>query len=271
MDFVHQIQNFMDTSSLSRLVQILATVLIGLLIIRIVLQFTRRALNRSKIDSVLYAFIINCIKIGCLVVLVISTLEVAGFSTSTFVTVLAAAGAAVALAVKDSLSHFAGGLLILVSKPFVKGDVIESNGIKGRVQEINLLYSKLVTYDNRIIYLPNSILANNTIINESGADLRRVDLKIGVSYDAEPERVIHVLLGALSSSAYCLQEPKPLIGISDYGASEVIYDVFGWCRTEHYFDARYDFYRKIKNTLDREKIDIPYTQIVLHTQEEQSV
>ena len=264
MNTIDQIQDFVETSSLNRLVQIVVAVIIGLVLIKIILMLTRRALDRSKIDSVLYTFIINCIKVACLVLLIMSVLNIAGFPTSTFLTVLAAAGAAVALAIKDSLSHFAGGLLILVSKPFSKGDWIESNGISGRVQEINLLYSKLITFDNRIIYMPNSILANNTLINNSGTDLRRIDLKVGVGYDADPEKVKAVVRGALEQSVYFLQKPEPLIGIASYGDSEVLYDVFGWCRTEDYFNAKYDFYELIKNALEREMIDIPYTQIVLH-------
>ncbi len=269
MDIFRQFQNFMENSSLSRLIQIAAALVIGLVMIKIVLIFTRRALNRSPIDSVLYTFIINCVKIASLVLLAITLLSLAGVPTSSFLTVLAAAGAAVALAVKESLSHFAGGLLILVNKPFSKGDLIECSGVTGKVQEINLLSSKLVTFDNRIIYVPNSILANTTLINYSGADVRRIDLKVGIGYDAEPERVIAVLRQALESSEYFLREPEPLIGISDYGASDVVYDAFGWCKTEDYFPARYDFYQRIKAALDRENLDIPYTQIVLHQAEGQ--
>ena len=264
MNIFEEIKSIMETNSLNRLVQIIAAVFVGLILIKIILMLTRRALNRSKIDSVLYTFIINCIKVACLVLLAISVLNIAGFPTSTFLTVLAAAGAAVALAVKDSLSHFAGGLLILVSKPFSKGDWIESNGVNGRVQEINLLYSKVITFDNRIISIPNSILANNTLINHSGTDLRRIDLKVGIGYDADPEMVKAVLRGAMEQSSYFLRKPEPVIGISNFGDSDVVYDVFGWCRTEDYIIARYDFYELIKNTLAREKIDIPYTQIVLH-------
>lgn len=269
MDIFRQFQNFMENSSLSRLIQIAAALVIGLVMIKIVLIFTRRVLNRSPIDSVLYTFIINCVKIASLVLLAITLLSLAGVPTSSFLTVLAAAGAAVALAVKESLSHFAGGLLILVNKPFSKGDLIECSGVTGKVQEINLLSSKLVTFDNRIIYVPNSILANTTLINYSGADVRRIDLKVGIGYDAEPERVIAVLRQALESSEYFLREPEPLIGISDYGASDVVYDAFGWCKTEDYFPARYDFYQRIKAALDRENLDIPYTQIVLHQAEGQ--
>ena len=264
MNIFEEIKSIMETNSLNRLVQIIAAVFVGLILIKIILMLTRRALNRSKIDSVLYTFIINCIKVACLVLLAISVLNIAGFPTSTFLTVLAAAGAAVALAVKDSLSHFAGGLLILVSKPFSKGDWIESNGVNGRVQEINLLYSKVITFDNRIISIPNSILANNTLINHSGTDLRRIDLKVGIGYDADPEMVKAVLRGAMEQSSYFLRKPEPVIGISNFGDSDVVYDVFGWYRTEDYIIARYDFYELIKNALAREMIDIPYTQIVLH-------
>ena len=267
MDTIDQIKDYLQTGSLNSLVQAAATLIIGLIVIKIILKLTRRALNRSSVDSVLYTFIVNCVKIICLILLLMTVLSILGFPTSSFLTILAAASAAVALAVKDSLGNFVGGLLILVSKPFSKGDLIESNNMIGKVQEINLLYSRLVTFDNRIISVPNSALANSTLINHSAAGIRRVDLKVGVGYEADPDRVTGILRKALERSEYLLSEPKPVIGISDYGDSAVVYDAFGWCGAEDYFNARYDFYKQIKIELERENLDIPYSQIVVHTVE----
>ena len=265
MDRVRAMEDLLDNNWLGLLMEIIAVLIIGLVLIKILLVVTRRMLTRSVIDSVLYTFILNCVKVACLIVLVITVLSIAGIPTSTFITVLAAAGAAVALAVQGSLSNFAGGLLILFSKPFVRGDLIESGGITGKVQEINLLYSKLITYDNKIICMPNSTLANNTLINYFGADLRRIDAKVGVSYEADVEKVKSVIMQVARESELLLEEPKPLIGVSEFGDSAVIFDAYVWCRSDDYFSARYSLYENLKKAFDREGIEIPYPQAVLHT------
>ena len=264
MEGLRQFEDMLDNYRIGTLIEMAIVLLIGLILIKILLVITRRMLTRSMIDSVLYTFILNCVKVACLIILVITVLSVAGIPTSTFITVLAAAGAAIALAVQDSLSNFAGGLLILLSKPFVRGDLIESGGITGKVQEINLLYSRLVTYDNKIICMPNSALANNTLINYFGADLRRIDVKVGVSYQSDIDKVKSVIMQVIENTEILLSEPKPMVGVSDLADSAVIYDAFTWCRSDDYFQARYSLYENLKKAFDREGIEIPYPQIVLH-------
>ncbi len=131
MDRLHQFQDFMDNSSAGVLLQAVVVLLVGLIAIKILLRVTRRLLARTLIDSALYTFIVNTVKVVSLAILIVTVLSLLGIPTSTFVTVIAAVGAAVALAVQDSLSNFAGGLLIMISKPFVRGDLIESGGIMG--------------------------------------------------------------------------------------------------------------------------------------------
>ena len=264
MDILHQFQDFVDNSSAGVLVQAVVVLLIGLIAIKILLRVTRKVLARTLIDSALYTFIVNTIKVISLAILIVTVLSLLGIPTSTFVTVIAAVGAAVALAVQDSLSNFAGGLLIMISKPFVRGDLIESGGIMGKVQEIDLLYSKLITYDNKIICMPNSVLANNTLINYFGQELRRIDLKVGVSYEADIDHVKTVIRQVIESSDLLLTEPAPMIGVSDFADSGIIYDAFAWCRSEQFFDAKFGFYENLKKAFDREGIEIPYPQVVVH-------
>lgn len=264
MDRLHQFQDFMDNSSAGVLLQAVVVLLVGLIAIKILLRVTRRLLARTLIDSALYTFIVNTVKVVSLAILIVTVLSLLGIPTSTFVTVIAAVGAAVALAVQDSLSNFAGGLLIMISKPFVRGDLIESGGIMGKVQEIDLLYSKLITYDNKIICMPNSVLANNTLVNYFGEALRRIDLKVGVSYEADIDHVKAVIRQVIEASDLLLTEPAPMIGVSDFADSGIIYDAFAWCRSEQFFDAKFSFYENLKKAFDREGIEIPYPQVVVH-------
>lgn len=268
MNTIQTLIDIIRSGSFQTLLQAAACFLIGLIVIRIVLRLIEPVLQRSRLDPVLHSFIINCVKVACYSILVITALNLAGIPTSTFITVLAAAGAAVALAIKDSLSNFAGGILILISKPFSRGDLVECNGVTGKVDEIDLLYSRLITFDNKRICMPNSILANNAIINYSGEDLRRIDLKVSAGYDDDIDHVKSVIRSVIEGSDYFRRDPAPMIGVSEYADSAVIYDAFAWCETDSFFDARYYLLENIKKAFDREGIQIPYQQIVVHIEGE---
>ena len=261
------ILNAFSNETFGSLLRAAAIFVIGLVVIKIILAATRHVLKRSTLDGVLYSFIINCIKVVCVIVLVITVLGYIGVPTSTFVTVIAAAGAAIALAVQDSLSNFAAGILILINKPFSQGDLIECNGTSGKVQKIDLLYSTLKTFDNKIISMPNSVIAGNTVTNYSGADKRRIDIKAGVGYDSDIDHVKSVIKEVLDSSDYFDKERAPIIGVAELADSSVNIDVMVWCDTSLYYDAKYYLLENLKKAFDREGIDIPYPQLVVHTGE----
>ena len=265
MDWFYEVLNKLESSSVQTLLQAGLALLIGLIAIKILIVVIRGMMAKSGIDSVLYTFILNCIKIACLIVLALSVLNYAGFPTSSLLTVLAAAGAAIALAGKDSLSNFVGGLLIIFNKPFSKGDLIEVSGISGKVHEIDLLYSRLITYNNQQISIPNSILANNTLINYFGAEDRRVDVKMSASYDADIDHVKSVIRRVIDEGEIFTHEKEPLIGVSSYGDNAVEYDAFAWCRSDDYFEARYYLLEHLKKAFDEEGIEIPYPQLTVHT------
>ena len=241
---------------------------VGLLFLKILLVFVRRTLKRSHLDDVLHVFVINTIKAVGLTILGITVLSSLGVPTSTFVTVIAACGAAVALALKDSLGNFAGGILILINKPFKQGDLIASNGVEGRVQHIDLLYSTLLTLNYQIITIPNGLVANNTVVNYSMAQRRRIDIKAGISYEADIEAARHSIIDAIQKDDHFLKDPLPFVGVAEHGDSAVVLDVFAWCETENYFPARYALLELVKNTLDEAGIEIPFPQIVVHEKED---
>ncbi len=258
------ISRMFDDTLLGRVLSALLILILGMLLLKIILTIVRRSLEKSSLDQVLHTFVINTIKVIGVIIMLITALNVLGVPTGSFVTVLAAGGAAIALALKDSLGNFAGGILILLHKPFKQGDLISSNGVEGRVQNINLLYTTLMTLNYQTITLPNGLLANNTIINYSMAERRRIDLRVAIAYSEDIEKARQCLLDVLSRSASFLAFPEPVIGVAEHGDSGVILDVLVWCETEHFFDARYELLESIKNAFDEAGIEIPFPQITIH-------
>lgn len=255
-------------SIISRIVACVIILVVGLILMKILIRITRKALSHSRLDSVIHTFIINCIKIVFVILLIITILGSLGVSTTHFITVLGACGAAVALALKDSLGNFAGGILIMINQPFSRGDYIESNGLEGKVREIDLLYSTLVTLDNKIISIPNGLMANNTIINYSDQENRRVDCKFGIGYGCDIAKAKSVIQQVIDESHYFLDEPEPVIGVSEHGDSAVIIDTLAWCRNDDYLHAKYYLQEHVKLAFDREEIEIPFPQCTVHFDKE---
>jgi len=192
----------------------LGIVFIGYIIISILCKIIWKALEKSKLDEVLHTFIINCIKVVLWILVAITAMSYLGIPIPAFITAIGAAGVAVALALKDSLSNFAGGILIIFSKPFNKGDFIEDYQTSGQVEKIDLLYTTLLTFDNKTITIPNGKLANSTIVNYSRADTRRVDCTFAISFQDDIEKVKDLLQAVAESNPIILREPEYMIGVA---------------------------------------------------------
>ncbi len=236
-------------------------VLVGYIVIRILCRVIRKALTRSRLDEVLHTFIINCIRIILWIMVVITALSYVGIPVSAFLAALGAAGVAVALALKDSLSNFAGGILIILTKPFKKGDHIDDNQTSGKVEKIDLLYTTLITFDNKVITVPNGKLANSTIVNYSGMESRRVDCRFSVSYEDDIGRVKDVLSAVVESDPRIFSEPAPIIGVSGHGESGVEIDLKVWCSTQDFWDVKYSLEEQVKLAFDESDITIPFPQV----------
>jgi small conductance mechanosensitive channel len=239
----------------------LGIVLVGYIVIRILCSIIRKALNRSKLDEVLHTFIINCVRIVLWIMVVITALNSVGIPVSAFLAALGAAGVAVALALKDSLSNFAGGILIILTKPFKKDDYIEDDQTAGKVDKIDLLYTTLITFDNKVITIPNGKLANSTIVNYSGMESRRVDCRFSVSYEDDIGRVKDVLLAVVESDSRIFMEPVPIIGVAGHGESSVDIDLKVWCSNQDYWDVKYYLEEQVKLAFDESDITIPFPQV----------
>lgn len=247
-----------------KIITVAVIIIMGLIIMKILLHLVTKALSHSRLDDVLHGFILSSIKVVGFILLGLTILGYVGIPMTPFVTMLGAGGAAIALALKDSLGNFAGGVLIMLNQPFKKGDFIECDGITGRVQEINLLYSTL-TSPNKVISMPNGILANHTLVNFSEKEYRRVDCHFGIGYDSDIDKAKEIIRSVIDGCEYFTKERNPGIGVSEHADSAVIIDALAWCRNDDYYAAKYYLLEEVKKQFDLAGIEIPFPQVTVHT------
>lgn len=223
----------------------------------------------SKVDPSAAGFIASFISIALKTVIIVSVIAILGVPMSSVVALLASAGVAIGLAVQGALSNFVGGLMILFFKPFSVGDYVEAEGVSGTVRLITVIYTVLVTPDNKVITLPNGSLTNSIVTNYSAEKLRRVDIKISVGYECDTEKVKSVLLDIAENCDMALKEPKPMVIILDYADSSVDYALRVWCENENYWNVRFYLLDRINSRFREEDINIPYPQVDVHIKKEQ--
>ena len=253
----------MVPSLLSFLVQVIVAIivlLIGSRIIKFLLKLIRKSLDRSKVEAGVVTFLV---KYSLYFVLAMIILAQFGVTTSSVVAVLGSAGLTLGLALQGSLSNFAGGVLILLLKPFVVGDYIidGATGQEGTVSSITIFYTKLLTVDNRMILIPNGTLSNSSITNVTHMEKRRIDLLIGVSYEANLAKTKQVLLDVVKSEDKILPGEPVDVYVSELADSSVRMGVRAWVKTEDYWPIRWKMTEDIKNALDANGISIPYPQM----------
>ena len=256
----------MVPSLLSFLVQVVVAIivlLIGSRIIKFLLKLIRKSLDRSKVEAGVVTFLCSLVKYSLYFVLAMIILAQFGVTTSSVVAVLGSAGLTLGLALQGSLSNFAGGVLILLLKPFVVGDYIidGATGQEGTVSSITIFYTKLLTIDNRLILIPNGTLSNSSITNVTHMETRRIDLLIGVSYEANLAKTKQVLLDVVKSEDKILPGEPVDVYVSELADSSVQMGVRAWVKTEDYWPIRWKMTEDIKNALDANGISIPYPQM----------
>lgn len=235
--------------------------IIGLIILKIILHLVKRTMHKKQVEPIIHNYIVVCIKAVVMVILIISILSIIGIPTTSLIAVISAAGVAIALALQNSLSNLAGGLLIIMNKPFSKGDLIEAQGVTGVVEEIHLMNCKLHTVQNKDIIIPNGALFNGTIVNSSSSGCRRIDVSVGVSYDADLELVKSTLQKIALDNPRILNDPAPIIGVADLADSAIMIDFNVWCETTDYMATSYEIREEIIKSFRQANIDIPYPQL----------
>lgn len=252
------------TAYLETAIGVCLIIAIGLLAMKVLLKITRKTLQKSSLDESMHIFILNVLKVVLYILLIVVILGYMKVPTAPLVTVLGAGGAAIALALKDSLGNIAGGILILVNQMFKKGDVIEVNGKEGYVDSIDLFVTTLKTYDNKVVTVPNGVITTSVIVNYSKEDMRRVDCVFGISYDSDIEKAKDVLLAVTESCPLILNEPEPIIGVKEHQDSAIAIDLKAWCKTSDYWTVWYFLAEQVKLAFDEANISIPYPHVDVH-------
>jgi small conductance mechanosensitive channel len=241
--------------------------LIGSWIIKKMMLASKKIMTKRELDESLQKFLLNLLGWALKILLILAILAKIGVETTSFAAVLAAAGLAVGMALQGSLGNFAGGVLIMIFKPFKIGDLIEAQGEMGVVKEIEIFTTKLTGLSNKEIIIPNGALSNGNISNYTTEGTRRVDLVFGVSYDADIKQTKEILLNVLTSNSKVLKTPEPSVNVLELASSSVNFAVRPWCKAEHYWDVYFEITENVKIALDKAGIEIPYPhQVEIHKQ-----
>ncbi len=241
--------------------------LIGLFLVKQIMRILKRTFNRSNMDGIMSSFICSVIKIILYVLLIVIALSSLDVPMDSIVAVIASAGVAVGLALKDSLSNLAGGFIILFSKPLKEGDTIEADGVMGKVEAITILYTRIVTVDNKTVFIPNGVVASGKIINYTDKETRRVDLNFGISYEDDIDAARAVLLKEVETAPEALDVPAPEVVVLSHDDSAVTLQLQVWTKSENYWPLHYRLLESVKKAFDRSGISIPYPQMDVHLPE----
>ncbi|MEE2891148.1 MAG: mechanosensitive ion channel domain-containing protein [Pseudomonadota bacterium] len=248
----------------------LITLIVGMWIINRFVNVLGRTLESQHVEVTLARFLRSLASVSLKVLLLISVAGMVGIETTSFIAVLGAAGLAVGLALQGSLANFAGGVLVLLFRPFKVGQVINAQGELGTVHEIGILNTVLKTFDNKTVIIPNGILANGTITNMSVEDTRRVDWVFGVGYDDDIKQVRDILQGLLNAETRIKDDPGTTVALNEFGDSSVNFVVRAWVDAGDLWPVFWDMNEKVKLAFDEAGISIPYpqTDVHLHTASE---
>lgn len=244
------------------LIRTLAFLVLGLVVIKIVQTITRNVtLKSSKLDNSAASFIISIVTVVLYVALVIVVVSSLGFSTAGIIAGFSAVALAIALALKDSLGSLANGVIIIFTKPFKKGDYVQIGDYDGLVQDIRLFNTKILTYDNVEVIIPNSDILSSEMVNYSTMPLRRVVIDVPVPYDADIAAVKATVLNSLTSYRYSVSQPSPSVVLKAYKDSALLFSARVWTQNEHYWDTLNDLYEIILLDLHENGIDIPFNRL----------
>lgn len=250
----------------TRIVLAAIVLLIGAQLIKVVRRLVKKSLERGSADQGVIQFIDSFLKFSLYVVLLITIASGFGLDAASILALLGSAGVAIGLAIQGSLANFVGGVLILVLKPFKVGDYIkeDTNGNEGTVTSIELFYTKLATVDNRVIVLPNGTLANSSLTNVTACDSRRLDIKAGISYDADIRQAKEVIQKVLEEDEGVLKEKEHFVYVDELAESSVNLGIRCWFAMDGYWQGKWRLTENIKYALDEAEIGIPYPQMDIH-------
>lgn len=251
-------------STVGTIVWALIVWIIGKKILKALLKVLGKALYRSRLDEGVTKFMLSLSRFAGNVVLVIMIIDILGFDTTSFIAVLGSAGIALGMSLQGSLANVAGGILILLFKPFAVGDYIVAGGYEGNVTTIDLLYTKLITIDNKMVTIPNGTLSNSSIVNVASQPQRRLDIQIGIGYSSDLKLAKRLLLDAMNKQAGVLTDKDIMVVVKSLDDSCVTLETRCWVMTSDYWNVRFALLEGYKETFDDNGIEIPFNQMDVH-------
>lgn len=254
-----------------KLIIVLLLWIIGKKLIKYVEKLVTKAFDKGNMEKSVAKFLVSLIRISCYAILVTTIIGVLGIQTTSIITLIGSAGVTVGLALQGSLSNFAGGVLILIFKPFRVGDYIVAGGYEGTVQVIDIIYTKIATVDNKIITIPNGTLANNSIVNVGVQPFRRVDLNVGIGYGADIDKAKQVILDEIKHQQNVIHEKEMLVVVDSLDSSSVTLQTRCWCKSSDYWTVRWALLENYKKALDKNGIEIPFNQLDVHIRSQESL
>ncbi len=262
-DFIHLAEQILVTYG-PKLLGAMLALIIGLWLIKWVLKLVNTGLGKAKVDESLKPFLKSLIGALLKVMLAISIMTMLGINMTSFIAILGAAGLAVGMALSGTLQNFAGGVMILLFKPFKVGDFIEAQGYSGVVKEIQIFVTILTTGDNKTIIIPNGGLSNGSMINYSAQANRRVDWVFGIGYGDDLPQAKEIIRNILAADDRVLPDPEVFIGLGEMADSSVNLTVRAWVKTADYWGVFFDTNEKVYNEFNNAGINIPYPQMDVH-------
>ncbi|MBQ7008288.1 MAG: mechanosensitive ion channel [Ruminococcus sp.] len=253
-------------SALPTLIFAVIVFIIGIVAVKIITKIISRFMKKSTVDNAAVAFLVSFIRVVLYTIVIVSALTLVGVPMSSIIALIGAAGLAVSLALQNYLSNLAGGFIILFSKPFKSGDMIEIDSTTGQIKSINILYTKMLTSDNKTVLIPNGKVADAKIINYSEMPTRRLDMTFDISYSNDFEKAKEIIQGITDRNKLVHKEPAPLIRLGAHKESALEIVVKLWVANDKYYELFYDMSEAVKREFDKHGIEIPYNQLDVHIQ-----
>ncbi|MDD2634237.1 MAG: mechanosensitive ion channel [Bacteroidales bacterium] len=247
-----------------KLIGAIVVLIVGFWVVKVFVRQLVKLMKKRNVDAGLVSFSKSLLSILLKIMIVISVMGMVGVEMTSFIAVLGAAGLAVGLAFQGTLSNFAGGVIILLFKPFKVGEFIDGQGHAGTVKEIQIFNTVLTTPDNKVVFIPNGGLATGSLINYSRQETRRVDWKIGVAYGADYKKVREIILDIINADSRVMHDPEVFIGLGEMADSSVNIVVRAWTKTPDYWGLHFDVNERVYETFNKEGIEIPFPQMDVH-------
>ncbi len=247
-----------------KIIAAVAILIIGRMVSKVLQKLIVKVMDKKNVDKTISSFASSMVFSALYIFVILAALSQIGIQTTSFMTIIGAAGLAIGLALQGSLSNFAAGFLIILFRPFKLGDYVEAGGVSGSISKISIFTTDINTVDNKKIIVPNAQIMNGTITNYTAEKTRRVDLTFGVGYEADISKVKDILNKIIKEHKLILKDPEPFVRLGNLGDSSIDFTVRVWSKTEDYWTVHFDLIESAKEEFDKANISIPYPQMDVH-------